>query len=376
MKQVLANNIKNLPGWRTNEKLVIFSVDDYGNARVDSLEARERMLALGLNLDNQFDRFDALETTQDLEALFETLDSVQDKHNCPAKFTPYAVCANPDFSRMRQDGSKFYYEPLKATFSRLSQTQGHAYEGAWALWQEGMEKGFLRPQFHGREHLNLDVIERKLASGDAVLQCALENDSLTGLEPEPTLPGVGFTAGFAVFDGSDAEIKRHESILADGLGLFEDTFGFKSTTFTPPAQQLNPALYTSLESLGVQAIDKPLRCVRRLDRYKNVKEWNFLGTARGYSHLNLVRNVVFEPGKGMVSDPVSYALKQVETAFRWHKPAIISSHRVNFCGHISSANRKQGLAALKALIKEIVRRWPDVQFISADELVNKIKEPS
>jgi len=364
-------NLKNLPGWRTPEKLLVFSVDDYGNVRVDSEEARQRMVDTGISMDNQFDRFDALETREDLEALYETLSSVRDGDGRTACFTPYSVCANPDFARMLEDATGYRYKSLETTFQRLSVSQPKAYEGAWELWREGMDRGLLRPQFHGREHLNVDVIERKLAARDPILMAALANDSLTGLDPEPSRPGVGFTASFAVHDGS--ELERQREILTDGLSLFEQTFGFASTTFTPPAMQFSPRLYPHIESLGVRAIDKPQRCVRLLDSGTSVREFNVLGAARGHRHINLVRNVVFEPGKGMVSDPVGHALGQVAAAFRWRKPAIISSHRVNFCGHLDERNRRQGLVALDELLAGIVKRWPDVRFISADQLVERIE---
>ncbi|MBK8683467.1 MAG: hypothetical protein IPN31_16465 [Bacteroidetes bacterium] len=41
VKTNLQNNLKNLLGWKTNKKLILFSVDDYGNVRLDSKEARE-----------------------------------------------------------------------------------------------------------------------------------------------------------------------------------------------------------------------------------------------------------------------------------------------------------------------------------------------
>jgi hypothetical protein len=61
-------------------------------------------------------------------------------------------------------------------------------------------------------------------------------------------------------------------------------------------------------------------------------------------------------------------MKQIDTAFRWNKPAIISSHRVNFCGHIDPKNREKGLETLKKLLQEIVVKWPNVEFMSADTL--------
>jgi hypothetical protein len=86
----------------------------------------------------------------------------------------------------------------------------------------------------------------------------------------------------------------------------------------------------------------------------------------------MVRNVVFEPTDNRNVDWVAYSFKQIEAAFRWHKPAIISSHRVNFCGHIDENNRKIGIKALRELLKRIVTKWPDVEFMSASELGNLI----
>jgi len=46
---------------------------------------------------------------------------------------------------------------------------------------------------------------------------------------------------------------------------------------------------------------------------------------------------------------------------------------VNFCGHLDERNRRQGLVALDELLAGIVKRWPDVRFISADQLVERIE---
>lgn len=369
-KRILLDNLKNIPGWHTIEKLVVFSVDDYGNVRLDSKAARDRMATSSVELRGRFDHLDTLETRLDLEGLLETLSSVTDSRGRHAVFTPYALSANPDFKAIAQSDQGYQYEPLTRTFERLSADQPAAYEGAWSLWQEGIRAGLLKPQFHGREHLNVEVLERKLKAGDRALQLNVENRSMAGLGYEPSLPGVGFTHGFGLWER--AETARHREIIADGLKLFEQIFGFPSKTFTPPAQKLHPELYPFVESQGVRAIDKPLHCVRRLDRERTVREFNTLGRRRGQGHVSLVRNVVFEPSNDPAFDTVNLALDQVAAAFRWRKPAIISSHRVNFCGHIDEDNRRFGLDTLRRLLRGIVQRWPDVQFISADELVERM----
>lgn len=371
MKRLLLDNLKNIPGWRTAEKLVVLVFDDYGNVRQDSAVALRRMIDSGVELFDRFDKFDALETKQDLELLFEVLSSVSDSHGRPAVLTPMTLCANPDFDAINASEASYRYESLPQTYSRLEDTQGQAYGGAWELWQEGIRRGLLKPQFHGREHLNVELLERKLRSGDKAMKINLENQSMAALGAESSMPGVGFTQAFGLWNRS--ELGRHREIIADGLELFERVFGYSSKVFTPPSQQLHPDLYIYVESLGVRAIDKPLYCVRRLNKHESIREFNTLGQSVGHNHISIVRNVVFEPTNDRGFDSVARALDLVSAAFRWRRPAIISSHRVNFSGHIDPENREFGLKSLKRFLDGIVKRWPDVQFISIDTLVDKIE---
>ena len=366
----LLDNLKNLRGWRTPRKLVAFAVDDYANVRVDSPKALERLSEAGLDLSSPFDHLDTVETRQDLEALFEVLDSVRDRRGRPAIFTAYAMSANPDFGRILKNGEKYYYETVSDTFSRLASEQAAAYDGAWALWQEGIVKSLIRPQFHGREHLNIDLFEHKLRQKSPDVMANLANKSLAGITDDPAMSGVGFTHAFGLNDRS--QLDRHREILRDGLELFEKVWGFRSITFTPPAQRLHPSLFEVAEGSGVVSIDKPLRCMRAMGAGTERREINCSGRQRGQAHVTVVRNVVFEPNKNMGFDPVERAMQQISAAFRWRKPAIVSSHRVNYCGHIDESNRKRGLDALGVLLQRMTHRWPDVEFISVDQLVEQM----
>lgn len=363
--------LKNMPGWSSRQKLVVFNVDDYGNVRVASRAAHEKLSKAGLTLDGRFDCFDTLETRADLEGLLEVLSSVRDCVGRTAVFTPYALPANPDFAALRQNPECYRYEMLPETFTRLETEDPQAYEGAWAFWREGIDKGLLEPEFHGREHLNLRLLEVKLKRRDADVMANIENDSMAGLRDDPALPGVGFTHAFGFTDKAD--IDQHKEILSDGLAQFANIFGRAAQSFTPPAQRLHPDLHGFMEAQGIGAIDKPFHTVRKFDRNKSRREVNFLGRKRGQHHVTLVRNVVFEPNLYSGTDEVARTLLQIEAAFRWGKPAMISSHRVNFCGHMDPSNRRAGLAALKRLLHAILERWPDVQFISARELAQRIE---
>lgn len=367
----LITNIKNSVGTRTKRKIVVFSVDDYGNVRLNSAQARRNMDAAGMKIYSRFDALDTLETTQDLEKLYEVLSFVKDKNGRHAIFTPFALPCNIDFEKMEADNfQNFYYETLPNTYKKLAKQQPEAYTGTWDLWKEGITKGFLKPQFHGREHLNLIVFNDKLKKRDSQLLTALRNKSYTSISDDE-YPTMSSTAEFDFWD-----VKENESmkpILKEGLQLFEEVYGYKSIYFTPSVFNIHQSLFQTLRDCGIEFID--LALLRREHQGLNVykKSFNYLGKKTKEGLTIMVRNVVFEPTEDRGIDWVTYTMKQIETAFRWHKPAIISSHRVNFCGHIDPKNREKGLDCLKRLLQEIVRKWPDVEFMAADELAKSLK---
>jgi len=362
-------NGKNLIGWSTNRKIVVISVDDYGNVRLDSREARDQMEQRGLKVLSPFkgfDLFDSLENKFDLEMLLEVLTSVKDRNGRHAVFTPFAVPCNINFERVVDNGfSTYYYETLPETYSKLSLSQPEAYEGAWLLWMEAIDRGILVPQFHGREHLNLKMFKEKLEKGDRELFIALKNRSYARISSN----GYSTISPATAFDFWDfSETKVFHDIIEDGLNIFEKVFGYRAVHFNPPGSQQHPVIYETLKKNGIRYIDTPLFKKEHQGKGKYKKVFNYTGKKNRYEQIFLVRNVVFEPTHPRRNDWVPYTLKQIEAAFRWNRPAIISSHRVNFCGHIDEKNRRKGLEALKTLLKKIIERWPDVEFMAASEL--------
>jgi hypothetical protein len=364
MKQTIANYIKNISGWRTTRKLIIFSVDDYGNVRLYSKNAKESLQRLNIPFQSHFDSLDTLETREDLRMLFEVLASVKDKHGNSAKFTPYALPCNINFEAMVENNySQYVYELLPKTYEKLALTDAEAYSGTWELWQEGINKGLLRPQFHGREHFNLNIFNDLLAKRNDNLLNVLKENSYVSI-PEHTNYKNGWTAAYSFQDKK--ETIRFISNIEDGLNKFREVYGYDATVFTAPAQQFPKHLEPQLIDFGLNYLDQPRTNKRHLGNDLYVQEKHILGG--GKLGNTLVRNVVFEPTDNECLNWVDFTFKQIEAAFRMNKPANISSHRVNFCGHIDPKNRAIGLKSLKQLLQKIVEKWPDVEFISADEL--------
>ena len=365
-KQSILNNLKNILGWKTSRKIVVISVDDYGNVRLDSPKARENMNKSGLNIYSRFDAFDSLETKEDLSMLYETLTSVKDKHGSPAVFTPFALPCNINFEKMAETNyEKYEYELLPETYAKLSEKDSKAYKGTWSLWQEGIDKGIIAPQFHGREHLNLKVFKEKLAARDPELLIALKNRSYTSIS-STGYQSIGYTAAFE-FDKFE-ENDKFKEIIKTGLDDFEKVFGYRSVHFNPPGGREHPIIHQYLKDCGVRYLDTPLIKKEHQGEGKYEKVLNYTGKKNHLGMTYQVRNVVFEPTHERGFDWVNYSLKQIETAFFWNKPAIISSHRVNFCGHIDPKNREIGINSLKTLLQKIVKKWPEVEFMSSVEL--------
>lgn len=366
LKHNIILNAKNLIGWRTNRKIVVISVDDYGNVRLDSKAARERMDQQGLKIYNRFDALDTLETREDLEALFDVLVSVKDKNGKSALFTPFVIPCNINFERMAKEGYRQYHsELLPETFNKLAVQQPEAYEGAWELLQEGIRKGLLVPLFHGREHLNLKVLEEKLDAEDPEVITALKNRSYTSISSSD-YKTISSMAAFDFWEFRENE--RFHEIIREGLEAFETVYGYKSNHFNPPGGREHSVIHKTLLENGVKFIDTPLIKQEHQGKGKYKKVFNYTGKQNHLGQTYLVRNVVFEPTDDRGFDWVGYTMKQIEAAFRWNRPAIISSHRVNFCGHIDPENRAEGLNALKSLLKSITERWPEVEFMAANEL--------
>jgi hypothetical protein len=307
-----------------------------------------------------------LETKEDFEMLYEALSSVKDKNGKNAVFTPFALPCNIDFERMKGENyEKYYYELLPTTYQKLETLDNKAYANTWSLWKEGIDKGIMVPQFHGREHFNVKVFEEKLVKKDKEVLTALKNRSYTSIS-NSGYPTINYTAAFEFWEFKENE--EFPQIIKEGLDAFEKVYGYRSVHFNPPGGREHPIVHQVLKDAGIKYLDTPLIKTEHQGKSNYKKIINYTGKKNKLGMAYEVRNVVFEPTDDRGFDWVNFSLKQIETAFFWNRPAIISSHRVNFCGHIDPKNRKKGINALGELLKRIVQKWPEVEFMSADQL--------
>ncbi|MGV3461107.1 MAG: polysaccharide (de)acetylase [Flavobacterium sp.] len=351
-------------GWKTSRKLIVFASDDWGSIRVASVQARENLKAKGFNMDsNRFNQFDALESGADMAALFDVLSKHKDHNGNPAVFTALTNVANPDFQKIEASGFRAYhYQPFTTTLQSYPE-----HVNVYTLYKQGIDANIFRPEFHGREHLNVNRWMNALQSGNKNALLAFEQGFyLPDRTDMLTENAKNFGPAFDVDVAGD--VIDHEKIVTEGLELFESLFGYKATLFTAPAQVYNTGIEKALANGGVKLLDVPAVQNIPTGHGKQSKKLRFTGKKNKLGQRYITRNAVFEPNMNDADNGVNSCLSDIESAFKMKKPAIISNHRAAFSGGISAANRDKGIKALDELLTAILKRWPDAEFISAAEL--------
>jgi hypothetical protein len=368
LKRTAARHLTNLPGWRTNRKIVVIESDDWGSIRMPSREVYERLLNAGITVDRcPYNKYDSLASEEDLSALFEVLTMFRDKNGNPPIITANTVVANPDFEKIQASGYKeYFYEPFTETLRKYP-----AHQNAFKLWKEGISSGVFYPQFHGREHVNIPLWLSLLQENHETFKLAFEN-RLWGLGPE--IVNTGKINIQAAFDTKGKiELANQQNSVVKGLSLFESLFGFKSQSFIANNFIWDSGLEPVLKSSGVSVIQgMKYQKLPLFEEKKRKMIRHYLGEKNDQGQVYLIRNCIFEPTWHSQSDNVSSCLKDIANAFFWKKPAIITSHRVNFIGHVFPDNRKKNLELLKVLIQNVLKIWPDVEFLTSAQLGDEI----
>jgi hypothetical protein len=359
IKSSLTNNLLNVPGWRSDRKILVIESDDWGSIRMPSTEIYKKFILKGFDISgSDYNRLDNIESNDDLALLFEVLYNIRDQYGNHPVITANCIVGNPDFQKIRlSDFREYFFEPVTETLKRYQNRDKVEH-----LWKEGNSNGLFHPQFHGREHVNvvrwMDALRKK------------SPEIMFTFDNETTFSGDGDYNFMEVLDfNAPGELLKMREGLAEGLDLFEKIFSYRSKSFIPPCYTWNSDIEETLNEKGVryiQGIAAQLIPTGSFGIYK--KKYHFLGCKNSYGQYFLIRNSFFEPSLSKTSDPVGECLNQINTAFRWRKPAIISTHRINYIGSLDEKNRSSNFKLFSELLMRIITFWPDVEFMASDQL--------
>ena len=352
-------------GWRSDRHIVVLESDDWGGIRTASRAAYERLTAAGYPMDLSPYSLDALETNEDLEALFDVLQSVRDVQGRPACMTANMVTANPDFEKIRREGFQQYaWEPAARTLTHLPGRDAVA-----DLWAQGDQAGLFHPQLHGREHVRFWDWIKALEAHQPEARETFDL-GMAGVPLAASKEARGFFGSLTLDEKDLADCDTDiDEIIRDGVRLFEQQFGYRSQSVIAANYRWNDLVERIWSALGVKYIQGTV--FQRLAG--NASRDHFLGERGVFGAVYLVRNCHFEPTAAKRHTCGRRTLRQVARAFARRQPAIICSHRVNYVGSICPTNRRLGLEQLAQLLTAIVRRWPDVMFLNSPELGQRIQ---
>lgn len=367
MLQTLKNHLINIPGWRTNRKIVVFESDDWGSIRMPNKKTYQRAQKKGLSVEtNPYCRYDTLADSDDLHKLFEVLQLFKDKNGNPPVITANTVVANPDFNAINESQFEEYQYEIFTDTLKHYYPQNEVFE----IWQEGISEGIFFPQFHGREHVNVHHWLWALKNSHKKLINAFDLGfwGLPRNHYSQTIP-INLQATYDA--KKESEVNYHRVSLTEGLRVFKKVFGYNSKSFIPnnfifDKNHLSELLRRSNVSIlqGMKYHKQPY-----FNRNKHSMKRRYMGVYDGF--FQVIRNVTFEPSQEKSkTGVVEKCINDIKNAYFWNKPAVVTCHRLNFIGSLDKKNREENLSLFKELLEKILKEWPDVEFLNTVQLAD------
>lgn len=353
--------LKHLLGWRTSRKIIVIESDDWGSFRFKNQKIRDQYIRNYIP-DDWMNYNDCFESYEDVEALSTVLTSVKDINNNSACFTFLMNPANPDFKKIEQlKFQHFYNESFLETLAKRKDGQQIL---SW--YKEALNENLIEVGFHGREHLNVHSWMNDLNLVNATTKKGFK-DRIWG---KSIISGIktnqSHRSTYNISSYSDlVDLKQN---IQEGIELINETFNQQTSYFLPPDGPYHLKLNQTLVDNGIKYIGLGKLHNNPLEPKWYQKKMFWLGRQTKEGLKVITRNVIFEPASPKSSDWVGTALINIEKAFKYKHPAVISTHRANYTGTLNPNNRKNSLKQLESLLKQISEKWPNVEFMTSSQL--------
>lgn len=348
---------------KVSRHIVVIESDDWGAIRVPSRKVYDALMTEGYAMDKRpYERYDCLEADEDVKSLSEVLLKYRDKNGNHPIFTLNYLSANPDFQRIKEiDYKEYLYEDILCTYRRYSHSNN-----VFQLVNEGIKAGVFMPQCHGREHFNVCEWLKALQTWDVDVLTAFKY-GMCGIFPKAK-PSKGNQYMVALRSHDSKSQQYVCNAVAQSLIMFREIWGFESRSFIAPCYTWNDKIEDTLYSHGVKLV-QGTRIRRSSDNIS--KKYVYAGK-KSHRLVYSIRNCFFEPAttENYSTDDL---LTEIERAFKKKHIAVISSHRINYVGGIDVNNRIKTLRLLDELLSKLITKYPDVEFMSSDQLIDILK---
>jgi hypothetical protein len=285
-----------------------------------------------------------LERAEDVRAIGSLLFEFRGGDGFPPVWQANTVVANPDFDRMRPPQFEGEDIPVIAIPELPSRWVRPGLDQAVTL---GIDEGWWWPELHGLHHVPVAAWLGALRRGAHDARRAHEQQVMVCEAVETT----------GEYDPSES-LEVRKSDLERAAGFFRKRFGRAASSLCPPDYRWDDALDETAASLGITTFQGMAeraggRLHPRIARFLGGISWPQSHGPR----FHMPPRIAFEPrGNDSPEGPVGAraAHEAARSAWRAGRPAIVSSHRVNYA-HLDPAWREQSLIALRDLIARLAQ---------------------
>ncbi len=367
LKNTLSAIHTNFQGKSIKRKIVVFQSDDWGTIRTPKSKPVRDFIQKNRFDANPFLNFDTLETESDLNCLFEVLSQSCDYIGNNPIFTTNHVVGNPDFKRIESANfEEYFFESTLDTYRSLNSTNQMD-----SFWRQGISNKLISPEFHSREHVDFILWLTQLKKGNLKVKEAFDL-GFWGIPLDANIfKNQNLMATYDSFNQSNKQ--DYLNSISEGIAMFNAQFGKFPTSFIPNNYIFPLSLIEELASFNIDSM-QGMKYIYLPKEGKNIpreqkRRINGQQEIPNSRIISLVRNVQFEPTLfNNKLKTLNLCLNQIKWAFLFGKPAIIDTHRLNYVSGLSEVNRDENLKLLKQLINEIIKKWPEVEFESTENL--------
>jgi len=342
-------NIKSVKG-----KVLIFQSDDWGSQRMPDLKTFNKLIGLSdINIDAcPYNRLDSLENDDDLDNLFNLLIKYKDQENHFPCFTFNMNLFNPNISKIKENSFRSYYE-----FNLEESYRFYDRGEVLSKIKKANEHGLVDVQYHGKQHLNVNEYMRLLNDNDVVRNAAEHGFFALSFENSVKIKTPYLATYHPMFKDQNNELDFKE-----GFDYFNCIFNKKPTSFVAPVYAFDKSLEDYAVSIGIKSFQGLLKNNIDLNLNKGKRKNN------KSDRIYQIRNINFEPATNQNYDWYDKTLRGIEIAFALKRPAIISSHRLNYISSLDKKNSSSNLKLLSNILFKVLKKWPDVKFLNTKDL--------
>jgi hypothetical protein len=282
-----------------------------------------------------------LESAADVRGLAETLLEFRGADGYPPVWQANTVMASPDYVRLAPPGFEVDALPL-LDFPKAPHRWSRP--GLWGEVASATDAGVWWPEAHGLHHLPEQAWLTALRLGASDARRAFEQQC----------PVCEAVQASGEYDRSEPVSVRARN-LAGAVERFRACFGRPPASFCPPDYRWDAWLEAEAPRHGLTVLQGAAERVGAMPPAVRRVIDDLRWPRRSGGLFRMPARVVFEPCDGERSPErvgVTAAVRRVREAWSRGRPAVLSTHRVNYA-HLKPAWSESGRAALRDLLSAL-----------------------